>query len=253
VGKSPVPGSINLDDEASKESRQVRKRNLEFASRLRDALGDREQAPIARNIGVGKSAFGEWLKGSMPAGDKLLALADELGVQARWLGSGEGPRRETAEDEDWVVLPRYDLDEFTEYGKPAPEEWTSVRRDWLGRRGATPVGLWLTTMPAGAPEIAAEGDTLLCQDAAVRPVDGSVYVVMLAGRPRAAARLGASRMIFSAQLVEQFTKEARSGPTPLRRWAARMLLASSAAFTILVGVEVIVAIMKLSAAVHGQN
>jgi hypothetical protein len=118
----------------------------------------------------------------MPAGDKLLRLADELGVEARWLATGEGPVTATADDPDWVSLPRYDLLGFAEYGKPDAADVVRLRRDLLGRWGSAS-NLWLATMPSDAtPEIAREGDLLLCSDPAPPLMDGRVYAFRLDGR-----------------------------------------------------------------------
>ncbi len=117
----------------------------------------------------------------MPAGDKLLSLADQLGVEPRWLASGEGLKN-AAEDSDWVILPRYDLLSFNENGKPDSVEKVALRRDLLGRWGNVSK-LWVAAMPSdAAPEIAREGDTLLCTDPEPQLVDGRAYVFQLDGR-----------------------------------------------------------------------
>ncbi len=117
----------------------------------------------------------------MPAGDKLLRLADELAVQARWLATGEGPRYDPA-DNDWVSFYKYDLLAFSEYGKPDSDEVVPLRKELLGRWVGVP-NLWLATMPSdAAPEIAREGDLLLCSNPELQLIDGRAYAFILDGR-----------------------------------------------------------------------
>src|SRR5690606_37019417 len=99
-----------------------------------------------------------------------------------WLILGEAAGPAPADDSDRLVLPRYDLFQFSEYGKPAPEEMVPLRREWLMGVRATS-GLWLADMPADVTDVAREGDTLVCQDVSPPLVDGRTYIFLLDGRP----------------------------------------------------------------------
>lgn len=66
-----------------------------FASRLKSAAADRglSQADLARRLGVTRGAVSHWYSGrSVPEGATLAALADAVGVAARWIASGVGDR-----------------------------------------------------------------------------------------------------------------------------------------------------------------
>jgi len=52
------------------------------------------QADIARHVGVSRATVTAWMKGdavSLKPGH-LFAVADLLGIEARWLATGQGPR-----------------------------------------------------------------------------------------------------------------------------------------------------------------
>ncbi len=125
-----------------------------------------------------------YLKGAIPSADRALALADELKVDPRWLITGAGRARPDAEAESEVVLlPRYDLGAFGEYGKPEPSERIPVQRDWLGRWRSAADSLWLAESPGGVSDVADEGEALLCRDPDPHLVDGQVYIFLLDHRP----------------------------------------------------------------------
>ncbi|HUO23662.1 MAG TPA: LexA family transcriptional regulator [Caulobacteraceae bacterium] len=142
-------------------------------------------AHVAKGAGLPPQTLDGYLKGSFPSADRAFALADSLGVDPRWLVLGVGePHRSFSDnsDDDWLVLPHFDVRDFGEHGKPEPKEHVRLRRDWLqGIRAST--GLWLADMPSDAmPEIAREGQTIVCQDPTSPLVDGRVYIFMLDGR-----------------------------------------------------------------------
>lgn len=148
-------------------------------------MSGHEDATIARKVGVTKSTIGTYRRGGLPAPITLFRLAEALDVSPRWLATGEGGQHgaSSVSAEDWVTLPRYDLMDFGEYGKPEPAEDVVIRRDWLGR-ARTVSGLWVTEMLSDAiPELAREGDLLICQDPTSPLMDGKFYVFLLSGRP----------------------------------------------------------------------
>lgn len=126
-----------------------------------------------------------YLRGAMPSGDRLFALADVLKVNPRWLVTGAGPMDEAVPeaDPDIVTLPRFDIFAFDEHGKPEPSSYVTMRMDWLLRSARTVAGLWIADMPSDSlPEVAKEGDGLICQDVD-QLVDGRTYIFLLDGRP----------------------------------------------------------------------
>ena len=124
-----------------------------------------------------------YLKGAQMPADRALNLARVLGVRPEWLILGMGsPNEGGVEGADWVTLPRYDLQAFSDYGKPDVEERVRLRRELLGRWAGS-AGLWVAEMPSdAAPEIAHEGDLLLCSDPSPPLADGRVYAFRMDSR-----------------------------------------------------------------------
>jgi transcriptional regulator with XRE-family HTH domain len=52
------------------------------------------QADLARRCGVSRATVNDWLKGRAVSikPPHLFAVADALGIEARWLATGQGPR-----------------------------------------------------------------------------------------------------------------------------------------------------------------
>lgn len=148
--------------------------------RIDEALGDKTPAWLARECGLSSGTMSEIRHGQMPGADKAVRIAQVLKVPVEWLISG-GPRRSPGflvdvNDADWVLVPRYNLDDFTPAGKPEPAETIPIRKDWLNQRARTAKGLWLTAMPAsGFPHIAAEDEPIFCQDAPL-PLSPGFYL-----------------------------------------------------------------------------
>ncbi len=146
-------------------------------------MGGSGAATVARAAAIPPQTMDRYLKGTMPSADRALALADALGADPRWLISGVGERSPVGlgYEADSVALPKLDLMAFSEEGKPEPQESMGVKREWLGRWPAA--GLWVAEMPSDSvPEIAREGDLLVCQDPVGPPVDGRAYAFLLDGR-----------------------------------------------------------------------
>jgi|GEM_PF-5552220 len=156
-----------------------------FAGRLRAAIGMRRASEVARAVGIPQQTLDNYLKGAAPNAERALALADELGVNIRWLIKGEGQRSVVEQsDADWLVLFRFDMAKFEPGDIPPPVEKMRIRREWISRAVHTTHRLWLTTLLSDAmPEIGREGDLVLCQDAQPELSDGHVYVLLLDGRP----------------------------------------------------------------------
>lgn len=62
-----------------------------FSARLREAMNGRTPYSIQKETGIAQSLIGKYMKGlSTPGIDKLVLLANTLGVSVAWLASGEG-------------------------------------------------------------------------------------------------------------------------------------------------------------------
>lgn len=170
-----------------------------LAGRIRSKLGTRDVAWLVRNSGVPSSTVHSILAGTIPRADNGLKIANALECSLEWLLSGvdrQAPaaaannRRATdsnladAAEADWVMLPRYNPFEFGPDGKPEPIGRQPFRKDWLARSVRVTNNLWLCDMPSEAmPDVAHEGDTLLCHDDVTPLGDGRVYLFLLDGRP----------------------------------------------------------------------
>ncbi|WP_165789494.1 helix-turn-helix domain-containing protein [Billgrantia endophytica] len=67
-----------------------------FSGRLRRAMVDRTPYSIQKQTGIAQSLVSKYLKGqSTPGVDKLVLLANTLGVSVAWLAAGVGPVDET--------------------------------------------------------------------------------------------------------------------------------------------------------------
>ncbi len=122
-------------------------------------------------------------KGTIPPADRALRLSAALFVRPEWLvlGFGERPAPGFNHDSESMALPKLDLTAFGEDGKPEPGETVGVKREWLGRWSSP--GLWVSEMPSdSAPEIAREGDLLVCQDPTLPLIDGRAYAFLFDGR-----------------------------------------------------------------------
>ena len=185
--RKPVETSVTPDAMPVEPKGQAAERDIAFGERLLVALSGRSQAWLVRQIGGKTSTVGGWISGTIPRAKDVFRAADVLGVSARWLLNGEGPKIDLTEQEvdpDTVLVPRYDITRFSETGKPEPTDEVPVRWEWLQRSARTTSGLWLADMPSDAlPDVAREGDALICQDAVPPLVDGRVYIFLLGGRP----------------------------------------------------------------------
>jgi transcriptional regulator with XRE-family HTH domain len=154
-----------------------------FSERLKAALAGRVAAEVGRATGIPAQTIGGYLKGAIPSADRALALADELGVNYRWLIAGiDAPAPQPA-DEDNVRIDRYDAFSFSEHGKGDPAEEIVIPR-WLLSSVKQSNGVWLCEMPSDAlPSVAAEGEMVICRDADIPLQDRRVYIFLIDGRP----------------------------------------------------------------------
>lgn len=158
-----------------------------FAERLSAACAGRVLKQVADAVDVAPSTIQRYLAGSIPAADIAIKLARTLGVRVEWLIVGEGPMNHvpgaTAGDAE-VALQRFDVFAFDEYGKGPPVETVRVPAAWLMAAAKATTGLWLAEMPSGAlPEVAREGETIICRDPETPLQDRRVYIFLLDGRP----------------------------------------------------------------------
>lgn len=165
-------------DQVQKFNRRERLRD--FSDRLREAMGSRSAASIARATAIPAQTLDGYLKGSIPSGDRLLALAEALGVTPQWLLWREGPRAAPEVDaltpEDAVIVPRYDLSDVHEHGKGQPRDKVPLPLDWVLPVARNAAGLWIVEVP--------DGPAYLCRNPETQDlVSGRRYLLLLSGRP----------------------------------------------------------------------
>jgi hypothetical protein len=142
-----------------------------WGARIEEALGLRSKAWLAREAGVTSSTLNDIIARTKMEAGNALRLAQALDVPLEWLITGETPRPGhglvAADQADWVMIPHYRLDEFTETGKPEPIDTVPIRKDWLNRNIYTSTNLFITELPPHQFEgLGEEGDPILCRDAA---------------------------------------------------------------------------------------
>jgi transcriptional regulator with XRE-family HTH domain len=146
------------------------------------------QAEVARRAGVDRKRISGYALGrGTPLADTVLAIADALKVEARWLIRGEGMMEAGSpyvSEDDGVRLAHYDLFEFESAKHPKPIEYVSLRRAWLMSVAKSLKDLWVTEMPSDAmATIAAAGAMIICRDPDQVLAERRVYAFLLNGRP----------------------------------------------------------------------
>lgn len=97
---------------------------------------------IADAVGVTKPAVAYWAKGNLPAGQKLEALCEYLGVHPSFLqyGTTEIPAVSTVIDDDTVSIPVLNIDGSCGHGAIAPiaevVKLVQVAKSWIFARSA---------------------------------------------------------------------------------------------------------------------
>lgn len=182
-------GSLIRDNDRHISDRQGAARDPLLAARVRDALAGREQKWLADVTGISPKTINNFANGQMTAADNAVKCAQALGVTAEWLISGVGPRRqatlELADNTEWLFLPRYEIAKMWDLQtKPPAEETMPLRRDMLERHVPVSGDLWVARMLGNAlPDVAGEGELILCQDVHDRYEDGRPYVLFTLAGP----------------------------------------------------------------------
>jgi transcriptional regulator with XRE-family HTH domain len=152
-----------------------------FGARLKSSLAGRELAWLSRETGIPTSTLSDYARGKVPRADKAVQIAVALGtsVEALLIGApapAPAPALSVA-DAEFVWVPRFDLWAFDAEGKPLELETIPIRRDWLYGVLRRTGGLWFADMPSDAlPDVAREGETIVCEDPGPNLQEKGVYV-----------------------------------------------------------------------------
>lgn len=76
-----------------------------FSQRLAEAIAKsgKSKGSLASSAGVALSTVSRWLGGTVPKADTLDAVAHFLGVNAKWLLTGEGQERSVSSEEEEAI------------------------------------------------------------------------------------------------------------------------------------------------------
>lgn len=174
------------DDSPTNRTTASDKKLTAWGARIVSLLDGRSQAWLARQAGVTTSSVSDIVTKSMPAVDTAIKIAQALDVTTEFLFTGENNTGASplisADEADWVMLPRYRLGEFSESAKPEPIETIPIRRDWLNQNARVASNLWLTDLPSSVEGIGEEGDPILCRDAETHYQEGW-YLYFFDGMP----------------------------------------------------------------------
>lgn len=142
---------------------------------------------LSRETGIAPSTLSGYRKGSIPSADVALRLADAMGVEVRWLVSGEGPQEPAEKFADqYTTVRRYEVRAGAGTGLVATAEDVteelSFRRDWLRRIGMTPQNAGLITAQGDSMHPTIPDGAMLLIDLSIRDVrNGYIYVVVKDG------------------------------------------------------------------------
>lgn len=144
-----VKNKLECDDSSSKDKLES------FADRLNDVIGRRSARSIAQMCGLSDGVMRKYLFGeSTPNVERLVAIADALGVTVEWLATGRGPKSfsdqsysysdsittESANDYSYINL--YDAEVSMGTGAWNDDERViyplAFRKDWLLQQGINP-------------------------------------------------------------------------------------------------------------------
>ncbi len=158
-----------------------------WGERIFARLNGKPLATFAREAGVNAGTLRDIVHKVSPGAEPAVKIAQALDVSVEWLITGRESRNRnplrSADDSEWVELPRYDLHAFTDEGKPEPIEVVPIRRDWLYSHVRRSKRLWLAELPTSQyTDLGIEGDLILCEDTAEWVAQG-YYLWFLDGKP----------------------------------------------------------------------
>lgn len=70
----------------------------DITSRLLSLKGEEKELPFAKRCGIPGSTMRKYLRGAKPGSEKLVKIADNLGVNVEWLATGKGTKYLGASD-----------------------------------------------------------------------------------------------------------------------------------------------------------
>lgn len=156
-------------DSRSSDKSASEKTRTPWGERIERVWGGKSQSKLAELAGINQSTLNDAINRGAPTVENAVKIAQALDVSVEWLITGKESRPRqavrSADDAEWVDLPRYDLNAFTPEGKPEPIEVIPIRRDWLYSHVRRSKRLWLAELPTSKfPALGVAGDLILCED-----------------------------------------------------------------------------------------
>jgi Bacteriophage CI repressor helix-turn-helix domain. len=147
--------------------------NKERGARLKEALGDRSNAWLAKQIGVVASTVHGYVHGKVPPADVALRICDVLGIDLRWYVDGQGVA--VTPGDKLVTLPLVDYDGQTPTGM-------SYAASFLQHFAPDPSILrcMISSGVAMAPSIPEHAEIIFIPDD--EAMDGAAHVVRIRNR-----------------------------------------------------------------------
>ncbi len=161
--------SLQDDNKPAKATAASEKSRSPWGERIEMVLAGKPQKWLVDASGLSKSVISDAINGAMPKTEIAIRIAQALDVSVEWLITGQDRRPRgllrSADDAEWVDLPRYDLHAFTDHAKPDPIDVIPIRRDWLYSHVRRSKNLWLAELPTSKwPKLGLQGDLMLCED-----------------------------------------------------------------------------------------
>lgn len=164
--------------------------NMDFSDRVKSrmqALG-LSAIDLATLVGVSKGAVSHWTSGSnLATGKRLIALAEALQCDARWLATGDGtltqdPEPGSPSSSDYALIPQFTAKGAS--GNGYLNDHVEVRgglafkRDWLSRMGLREHNLRVLYNHGDSnwPTLT-DGEVLLIDESQVDPQNGKMFAL----------------------------------------------------------------------------
>jgi transcriptional regulator with XRE-family HTH domain len=147
--------------------------NSERGARLKDALGDRSNAWLAKQIGVVASTVHGYVHGKVPPADVALRICDVLGIDIRWYIDGQ--RAAVAKGDRLIEVP------LVGYSGAAPAG-IAYAESFLKHLAQDPMSVrcMISSGVAMAPTVPEHAEVLYLPGQEV--VDGAAHVVGIRSR-----------------------------------------------------------------------
>jgi len=171
-----------------------------IADRLKSLVPYRQKSESARKCGIAQKTFSSYLEGTEPTASKLVQLANGLGVDLRWLATGEGSQDVAAAAAgsarhgeqvppmaDLTMVERLAVEASAGHGALVDNEhaldFVAFQTRWLRRKGINPAAVRLLNIRGDSMEpTIRDGDIALVDTSIADIIDNAIYVLVVGNR-----------------------------------------------------------------------